>query len=52
MGRRKNKMQIIYIHMYINAKMITVETILDIRGWEMKENSGGGELKYDVFDIL
>jgi hypothetical protein len=38
--------------MYINAKMITVETNPGIRGGEMKENSGGGKLKYDVFDIL
>jgi hypothetical protein len=22
------------------------------RGWEEKENGGGGELKYDIFDIL
>jgi hypothetical protein len=38
--------------MYINAKMIPVETVPGIRGGEMKENSGGGKFKYDTFDTL
>jgi hypothetical protein len=38
--------------MYVNAKMIPVETIPGIRGGEMGERSGGGEFKYDIFDTL
>jgi hypothetical protein len=38
--------------MYVNAKMIFVETVLEIMGGEMKESSGGGEFKYDIFDTL
>jgi hypothetical protein len=38
--------------MYINAKMIPVETILGLRGGGIKENGGGGEFKYDIVDIL
>jgi hypothetical protein len=37
--------------MYINGKMILVETIPGMGGWT-KENGGGGEFKYDIFDIL
>jgi hypothetical protein len=33
--------------MYVNGKIIPVETIPGMRG--MKENSGGGEFKYDIF---
>jgi hypothetical protein len=32
--------------------MIPVETVPGIRGQVMKESSGGGEFKYDIFDIL
>jgi hypothetical protein len=32
--------------------MIPVETILGIGGEEIKENGGGSEFKYDIFDIL
>jgi hypothetical protein len=32
-------------------KMI-VETVLGIRGGEMKDSSGGVEFKYDIFDTL
>jgi hypothetical protein len=35
--------------MYVNAKMISVETVPEIRGGE---SSGGGEFKYDSFDTL
>jgi hypothetical protein len=38
--------------MYVNAKMIPVETFLGIRGRGKKESSGGREFKYDVFDTL
>jgi hypothetical protein len=32
--------------------MIPVETVPGIRRGGMKEISGGGELKYDIFDTL
>jgi hypothetical protein len=32
--------------------MIPVKTVSGIRGWGMKESSGGSEFKYDVFDTL
>jgi hypothetical protein len=35
--------------MYVNGKMIPVETIPGKVG---EENGGGGEFKYDIFDIL
>jgi hypothetical protein len=38
--------------MNINAKMISVQTVLGITGGEMKESSGGSEFKSDIFDIL
>jgi hypothetical protein len=34
--------------MYVNAKMIAVETVSGIRGRGMKEISGGGEFKIDL----
>jgi hypothetical protein len=37
--------------MYVSEKMILIETIPGMRG-VIKENSGGGEFKYDIFDIL
>jgi hypothetical protein len=40
------------IHMYINAKMRPFETIPVMGIGEIKESSGGGELKYDIFDTL
>jgi hypothetical protein len=33
-----------------NQKMTPVETVPGIRGRRMKESSGGGEFKYDMFD--
>jgi hypothetical protein len=36
--------------MYVNGKMIPVETVPGIRGGRMKESSGEGEFKYDIFD--
>jgi hypothetical protein len=38
----------ILIHMHVNGKMRPVETIQGMRGREIKENDGGGELNYDV----
>jgi hypothetical protein len=38
--------------MYVNAKMISVETVPGIWGAEMKKSFGGGELKYDILDKL
>jgi hypothetical protein len=38
--------------MYVNAKMIFIETIPGIREGEMKESSGRGEFKYNVFGTL
>jgi hypothetical protein len=38
--------------MYVNAEMIPVETIPQIRGWEIKESGRKGEFKYDIFDSL
>jgi hypothetical protein len=32
--------------------MMAVETVPGIGGGEMKERSGGDELKYDIFDTL
>jgi hypothetical protein len=37
--------------MYVNGKMIPVETIPGMDGG-IKENGGGDEFKYDIFDIL
>jgi hypothetical protein len=36
--------------MYVNAKVIAVETVPGIREG-IKERSGWGEFKYDIFDI-
>jgi hypothetical protein len=38
--------------MYINRKMIPVETIPGMGVEGIKENGGGVEFKYDIFDIL
>jgi hypothetical protein len=38
--------------MYVNAKMIPVETVPGIRGEGIGDKSGRGEFKYDVFDTL
>jgi hypothetical protein len=35
--------------MYVNAKMIPVETVPGIKGVGMQERSRGVELKYDIF---
>jgi hypothetical protein len=38
--------------MYENGKLRPVETITGIAGQGINENDGGGELNYDIFDIL
>jgi hypothetical protein len=38
--------------MYVNAKMIPVETVSEIKEGGMKESSRGGEFRYDIFDTL
>jgi hypothetical protein len=39
--------------MYVNGKMIPIETIPGMGGQKViKENDGGGEFKYYIFDIL
>jgi hypothetical protein len=36
--------------MYVNEKMIPVEIIPGMGG--IKENDGGGDFRYDIFDML
>jgi hypothetical protein len=38
--------------MYVNAKTMPVKTVPGIGVGEVKESSGGGEFKYDIFDTL
>jgi hypothetical protein len=38
--------------MYINAKMIPDKTIPRMRKVGLKDSSGGGEFKYDIYDLL
>jgi hypothetical protein len=38
--------------MYINAKMIPVETIPGMGEEGIKESDGGSEFKYDIFGTL
>jgi hypothetical protein len=38
--------------MYVNTKMIPVETVPGVRRGRINESSGGGEFKYDTFDTL
>jgi hypothetical protein len=38
--------------MYVNGKMRPVETIPRMGKRGIKENDGGGEFRYDIFDIL
>jgi hypothetical protein len=39
------------VHMYVNGKIISAETILGMGG-RKKENDSGSEFKYDIFVIL
>jgi hypothetical protein len=38
--------------MYVNAKIIPVETVEGIGGGGIKERGGRGEFKCDIFDTL
>jgi hypothetical protein len=38
--------------MYVNGKMIPVEAIPELGEGGMKEDDGGGEFKYNMFDTL
>jgi hypothetical protein len=38
--------------MYVNAKMIPVETVPGIGEGEIKKSDGEGEFRYDIFDTL
>jgi hypothetical protein len=38
--------------MYVNGKVIPVETIPGMVGGGIKESGGGGEFKYNIFDTL
>jgi hypothetical protein len=38
--------------MYVHGKTIPVDTIPGIGREEFRENGGGSEFKYDIFDIL
>jgi hypothetical protein len=38
--------------MYVNGKMISLETIPGKGREGMKENGGGGKFKCNIFDIL
>jgi hypothetical protein len=40
--------------MFVNAKMVPVQTVLSMGGGEMcvKGSSGGGEFKSDIFDTV
>jgi hypothetical protein len=38
--------------MYVNGKMRLAQTITEMGEGEIKENDGGGEFNYDIFDIL
>jgi hypothetical protein len=38
--------------MHVNAKLIPVETIPGVGVGRIKENGGGVEFKYDIFDTL
>jgi hypothetical protein len=38
--------------LYVNGKMIPIETIPGMGERRIKENGGWGEFKYDIFDTL
>jgi hypothetical protein len=38
--------------MYVNGKMRLVETVPGMVGGGIKENGGGGEFRYDLFDVF
>jgi hypothetical protein len=40
------------VHTYVNGKIVTVEAILGMEWGRIKENNGGCEFRYDIFDIM
>jgi hypothetical protein len=38
--------------MYVNAKMIPIETVPGIGGEGIKQSGGGGKFKFDIFATL
>jgi hypothetical protein len=40
------------IYKCVNGKMKSTEIISGMRGGGAMENDGGGEFKYDIFDVL
>jgi hypothetical protein len=40
------------VHIHINGKMMTVDTVPRMGVLRYKECSGGRAFKYDIFDIL
>jgi hypothetical protein len=53
--RRVNMVQILCTHIctiFVNGKMIPIETIPGMGGREIKKNGRGGEFNYDIFEIL
>jgi hypothetical protein len=51
-GSRRVNMCKNCVHDYVNEKMIPVETISGMGRGGIKENGGGGEFKYNIFDTL
>jgi hypothetical protein len=51
-GYRKVNMVQIPCTRVCKWKMVPVETIPGVGGGEIKENGGGGEVNYDVFETL
>jgi hypothetical protein len=50
-GRRVNMVQKC-VHMYVNAKLLSVETSPRMGEGRIKDNTGGDKFKYDIFDTL
>jgi hypothetical protein len=51
-GEKEKEDKCVYcVHMYVNGKIISVQTITGMGEGQMK-NSRGGESKYDIFNIL
>jgi hypothetical protein len=40
------------VHIYVSGKMLHVENVPGMGEVGIKEKGGGGEFKYDIFDIL
>jgi hypothetical protein len=50
-GKRVNMWQILYRHLY-KWKMRPIKIIPECGEGRIKENDGGGEFSYDIFDTL